>query len=343
VTTAWELEISASAGGEALGTTRILARPGEIPPLRLRPARSVLAAGDEVSIQLLRGPDFSSDLPDEGDIVPILQGQRRAGELSYRSEDRSFVGTIPGGVHGLLAVSWEGARAHLWVPDPSPLVVTLGTDRTSYRPGERTTITVSTREGDSPTGAAVTLSGVDFALDEVGRLIEPDDWSRVIARGRTHQASFDRFDTLALHAGRIRGEHAVQATLQRIWWNSQENEQGRIAPIETAAPLDPQEVFERAFYGTLRDLRQAVIAWEQEAPAGARLTPAVIGILLEDTLRAREAAGLPIRDAWGLRLELRRLPTSYLELLDPYRMATDARRLSEDVESWEAWVAEEAR
>ena len=342
VTTAWELIIHASHGGEDLGTTRLVVPPGKIPDLRLRPASSVLMPGNELLIHALRGPGYSWGLPDEDGPVPLLQAGREVAELRYHAADRTISGQIPAGLHGLLTVAMGQTLTRLYVPDPRPLGVELRSDAPSYRPGELAQLTVTTHEGDSPTSAAVTLAGVDASLAELASLLEPDDWSRITVRAETEQAAFGRFDARGLLGGRIRGEHAVQATLQRISWVPTELEDESYGQADSAQSFDPSPAMDESFYGLLLDARRAVARWEQEAPAGALLTPARMAAIWGETLEARQAASEPVNDAYGVPLELVRLPLAYLELLDPYRMATDARRLSEDVESWTAWVAEEA-
>jgi len=343
VTTAWELNIHASADGEDLGTTRLVVPPGKIPDLRLRPVSSVLAPGDELLIHVLRGPDFHSWLPDDDGPVPLLQAGREVAELRYHVAERTITGRIPDDVHGLLTVALSDTRTRLYVPDPRPMSVELSSDAPIYRPGELALLTVTTREGDSPTPAAVTLSGVDAALAELAPLLEPDDWSRITVRAEVEQAAFDSFDARGLLGGRIRGEHAVQATLQRISWVPNEAEDEPYERAETIQTFDPVQAMDASFYELLLDARQAVARWERDTPDGELLTPARMAGIWASTLEARQAASEPVDDAYGVQLDLTRLPQAYLELLDPYRMATDARRLSEDVESWTAWVAEEAR
>ena len=343
VTTAWELNIHASADGEDLGTTRLVVPPGKIPQLRLRPVSAVLSQGDELLIHALRGPSYSWGLPDDDEPVPLLQAGREVAELHYHAADRTITGQIPEDIHGLLTVTMGHTRTRLYVPDPRPLRVELGSDASSYRPGELALLTVTTHEGHHPAPAAVMVAGVDAALAELAPLLEPDDWSRITVRAKSEQAAFGSFDARGLLGGRIRGEHAVQATLQRIDWVPTELDDEPYEQAESSLGFDPKQAMDDSFYGLLLDARQAVARWEREAPAGELLTPARMAGIWADTLEARRAAGEPVDDAFGVPLDLARLPQGYLELVDPYGMATDAGRLSEDVERWTTWVAEEAR
>jgi hypothetical protein len=64
--------------------------------------------------------------------------------------------------------------------------------------------------------------------------------------------------------------------------------------------------------------------------------------LWEAALEACEGRGERVTDAFGRRLRLSRLPQDLLALTDPRAVVTSGTRLPEDVENWNAWVAQEA-
>ncbi len=339
--TAWELEVRARSGEEDLGSTRIVVEPGAIPVLRLRASRSVLSPGDEVEIRLLRGPGFDAELPEDGAVVHLQQIDEELPALRYDAERRMIHGRIPEGAMGLYGVSMLGAATRLWVPDPTPMTVEITPDKSQYRPRELALLQLSTAEGGRPVAAGVSLMGVDAALGELAPLLSPEDWSRVVLDLSSSEAAFGRFDAVALLSGRVRGEHAVEATLQGTSWT-------RIFPayqyLESPQSLRepaPWVQLNHSFYAALVDTRRAVARWELEAAEGELLEPERVATLWSEVLAARRAAGEPVVDAFGLELTINRLPDELLEQLDPYGLATDARRLSEDVQPWKAWVAEE--
>jgi hypothetical protein len=339
--TAWELEVQARSGGEDLGSTRIVVEPGTIPELRLRAARSVLAPGDPVEIRLLRGPDFDGELPEDGAVLHLWQQDEAIAELRYDAERRMILGHVPEDARGLCGVTLLGATARLWVPDPTPLSVELTPDKSHYRPRELALLRVSTAEGGLPAAAGVSLMGVDAALGELAPLLSPEDWSRVVLSVVSDAAAFDRFDNVALFTGRVRGEHAVEATLQGASWSQLIADYEYLPSAHTSHEPSLTVQLNSNFYAALLDTRRSVARWERNAPEGERLEPEQVAALWREVLGERREAGAPVVDAFGLELTLDRLPEPLLEQLDPYALATDARRLSEDVQPWKAWVAQE--
>ena len=73
----YELLVTATVDGKRFGATKLRMSPGDVPPLRLRATPVLAAAGDEIAIELIRGPGFSGEVPDEvavdhlGDRVDI--------------------------------------------------------------------------------------------------------------------------------------------------------------------------------------------------------------------------------------------------------------------------------
>jgi hypothetical protein len=342
VLTAYELEVSVRVGDRALGATRAVLPPGAVPALRLRPEKPILTAGEELRVKLLRGPDFAGELPDEDSALRLLQGGDEVASLNWDEDGRLIHGTVPEGVHGLLTVDWWGARAILYVPRAEALSVAVTPDQPSYRPGGQARLSVRTRAGERGTAAAVSLFGVDEALSQLAPLLAPDDWGRVTVRASTDREAFERFDARALLTGRIRGENAALATLQRIAAIPESAAEAEAVDASGELRFDPVVPLAETFYDLLSDARRRVSAWEEAAPDGELMTNERAVALWEEMLEERADQGLPVEDAWGRLLSLHRLPPDLLELADPRLLVADARRLPEDVENWQTFVLENA-
>ncbi len=342
VRTAYELEISASMDSEALGSTTLVLDPGAVPNLRLRPEDPMLAAGDQLSIKLLRGPDFYGSLPDEGSYIHLMHGHDSVAALDYDEDRRVISGTIPQGVHGLLTVEWSGARAVLLVPRVEELAVDVQAEKPVYRPGDTARLNLRTTAGERGTEAAVSLFGVDEALSQLAPLLSPDDWGRITVRATVDRDAFDRFDARALLSGRIAGENAVLATLQRIADIPTTSAEAEAVSVSGSEPFDPVVPLTENFYELLADARSRVAAWEEAAPEDEIMTPKRMLALWNEMLSDRRRQDLPVQDAYGRTLELHRLPYDLLQLTDPRLLVADSRRTPEDVENWHSYVMESA-
>lgn len=350
VLSAWELGVEVTVAGKSLGATKVVLKPGTIPDLRLRPRDPLLKPGDEISIKVLRGPDFSGYMPEEKTRLALLQGGEKVGEVVLDPKEKVITGvmptTVPGGqeaAHGLYTVEWNNARAILLVPRTNALAVTVEADQGTYRPGAQARLSVRTRTGSEPTEAAVSLMGVDEALSQLAPLLQPDDWGRVTVRATTSRGAFGLFDARALLTNQIRGTNAVLATVQRITHIPPAPTREEAVGASGQSTADPGVTLVEVFYDVLADARMRVAEWEVQAPAGEVLTARRMVKLWEDTLSDRESRDLPYEDAWGEPLHLDRLPPDLLMLADPRGMVLDAARLPEDVENWQAFVAEEGR
>ncbi len=342
VRTAYELEVEVAVGDTSLGTTTVVVDPGAVPDLRLRPDAPILAAGDELKIKLLRGPDFYGSLPDEDSEISLMHGYDEVAELAYDEDAKVIHGTVPDGVHGLLTVDWAGYRAVVLVPRTDELAVAVEPAQAIYRPGELASLAVETTAGELGTPAAVSLFGVDEALSQLAPLLSPDDWGRITVRATVDREAFGRFDARALLTGRIAGDNAVLATLRRIADIPATPAEAEAVDANGSTPFDPVVPLTETFYELLSAARLRVAAWEEAAPEDELMTPARMVDLWEDVLDERAGDGLPVEDAYGRRLELHRLPSDLLELADPRLLVSDKRRLPEDVENWQAYVWENA-
>jgi hypothetical protein len=342
VRSAYELEVEVAVGPQRLGTTKVVVDPGAVPALRLRPDDPVLAAGEELRVQLLRGPDFYGSLPDDDTVIHLMHGYDSVAVLAYDEKERVIHGTVPAGVHGLLTVEWAGYRAVVLVPRSEDLAVAVEPGQAVYRPGETAALAVSTSAGGQGTPAAVSLFGVDEALSQLAPLLSPDDWGRITVRATVDREAFGRFHARALLTGRIAGENAVLATLQRVADIPATPAEAEAVDVSGTKPFDPVVPLAEVFYELLADARLRVSAWEEGAPEDELMTPERMVELWGDMLKERARNDQPVDDAYGRRLELHRLPSDLLELADPRLLVSDKRRLPEDVENWQAFVWENA-
>lgn len=348
----YELTVAVAMEGESIGQTTVRTYPGAVPDVRLRALQPVLSPGDEIRIQLLRGPDFHGLLPREDREYPLRRGSRILTKLQFDREERIFYGKFPATpaesetpgepLHGLLTFEWSHARTVLLVPRSDALEVDITPDRQRYRPGDTATLTVSTRAGGTPAPASVSLFGVDEALSQLAPLLSPDDWGRITVRARTEGAAFGEFDARALLTGRIQGENAALATLLRVSDVGRTTTERESVSPSAFADATPEQILVENFYAVLTEVRRRVATWERAAPESEVMTPEHMFALWEQVLDQRETAGQPCSDAYGEPLHLWRLPSDLLELTEPRMLVTDARRLPEDVENWSLFVAEEA-
>ncbi len=342
VRTAYELLVAVEADGQTLGETTVVLDPGRIPPLRLRPEQSILRPGEELSIQVLRGPEFHGELPADDTEIFLRQGGRDVQQLDWDPEQRVIRGTIPElpSVHGLLTVELASARAVLLVPRGDVLELAMSSDREKYRPGEVARIELLTTAAGAGSAAAVSLLGVDEALGQIAALPGPDEMGRVTIRATSRGAAFGVFDVEDLLLGRVRGPNAALAALQRVQEIPTVSSEERAVSGIAAGSFDPVVPLTETFYEVLADAQQRVAAWERGAPDGELMTAPQMVELWSETLRERRRAGLPCADAYGMDLELGRLPSDLLSLTDPRLLVTDASRLPEDVENWKGFVRE---
>lgn len=343
VRSGYELRVAASLGDEPLGATTVVISPGRAPTLRLRPERPVLTAGSPVRIRLLRGPSFSGTLPDPSVPVPLLLGGEELVELVYDPVDNALVGKLPADpeLHGLLSLSWGGARAVILVPRASSLALDVSPERAQVRPGDLARLELHTAVDGSPSPAAVSLFGVDRSLGQLAPLLGPDDFGRVTVQATTRGSAFGVFDARDLLTGDIRGENAVLATLLRMdRLPLTQREEDPISGSGSSA-FDPEVVLTEAFYAVLGQALRQVARWEEQAPPGVLLSLETTAALWDRALEHQVEAGLPCTDAFGLPLTLDRLPDDLLRLTDPRWLVSDARRLPEDVQDWVGWVRTE--
>jgi hypothetical protein len=334
--TAYELAVTASAGGEVLGEGRVVVEVGSVPSLRLRPEPSLLEPGQELAVELIRGPGFYGELPEE---LHLLDGTRSLAKAPV--VDKTATWTVPDGASGFLHVEWGGARAVVFVRRAAPLEVELATDRQSYSPGDRAQLTVTTRAGEAPVAAAVGLVGVDATLAQLAPLVGPDDYGRVTVRATADRPAFGSFDARALALGQIRGEQAAKAAVLAI--TGLPMDPGGDAPTAGSGHqvADTQTDLSRNFYRALDRARERLRAWEGAAADGQLLEPAEMVRIWRGALGDLRQDGDPAVDGFGRELDLAVLPRELLALTDPRTLVADGARLPEDFVGWTQYVEQE--
>ena len=211
-------------------------------------------------------------------------------------------------------------------------------DKPVYRPGETAVVTVTARNGETPVGAGVTLSGVDSTLATLATLPDADAFARVTVRATSDAPAFGVLDARALQTGQIAGDNAAQAAVLRVTsLPTVPPGADRVGIQETRGGFTPDAELTDAFYTLYRHARAEVRAWEEKAPADEHLTAATMVELWEAALAAHRTT-----DPFGRPLHLSALPVDLLALTDPRFMASDGARLPEDVENWPVYVSEEA-
>ena len=189
--------------------------------------------------------------------------------------------------------------------------------------------------------AAVGLFGVDKSLGQIATLRGPDDLGSVRPTITMQEKAFGALDAQALTLGRIRGSNAAEATILRVQ-SIPEAEAIDVLLYESAeTKFDPIEELTDSFYIALAELHVQTRAWEKSAGEGETMSPKQMSLLWKQTLKACEARGQNIRDAYQRPLRLHWLPADLLALTAPRQVVADTTRLPEDVENWQAWVARE--
>jgi hypothetical protein len=334
----YELRVSARVEGKELGATKLFLEPTQLPTARLRAAPVLARAGEEVRVELLRGPGFSGALPEK--LWMDAGADRLESKVDPKARVASF--RLPAAFEGWAQVAWGTAIARVYVAPRAQLSVELAPEKPAYAPGEVARLLLHTRVDGKDGPAAVGLFGVDEGLAQLAPLPGPGALGSLRPVPTLTSPAFGVLDGQALAMGRIRGPNAAAAALLRV------SSAPAIEDVEPSLSLAAQSSFEpeveltEPFYGVLAELTTQVRAWEEKAPEGETLSPEGMAKLWGQALAACEKRGEPVTDAYGRRLKLSRLPPELLALTDPRMVVVGGTRLSEDVENWGAWVAREA-
>ena len=227
------------------------------------------------------------------------------------------------------------------MPAKAQLTVEVAPDQERYAPGQVAHLSVRTTLGTTPGPAAVGLFGVDDSLGQLVTLPGAGDLERIRPAVAMIGPAFGGLDGQALAMGRIRGANAAAATVLRVGSVPAIEELDATVSTSRFASLDASAALTDPFYGILAELVAQTRAWEEKAPPEEKLRPAKMAELWELALGACEKRGEAVEDAFGRRLRLSRLPPDLLALTDPHQVVVTGTRLSEDVESWPAFVAKE--
>lgn len=332
-TTGFQLQVSA-AGGDATLTLPV----GQVPAMRVRATPSLLRPGEQVVVELLRGPDNQRPLPEE---LTLRQGATDVATAKVDGNTATFV--IPEGTRGFLTVEHEGVRQQLFVERADRLELALESDRAVYRPGDTAVLTVRATAGGAPVAAGVGLSGVDETLGALAPLPGPDEYGRVTIRAHTPDPPFGQFDARSLLLGRIRGKNAAQVAVQRVVVPPAAAVTAPRVGGQGASNLREDELLDAAFSRAYERAATRVAAWEEGAAADARFTNEQMVTLWGEVLAELRASGAPAVDAWGRELALHRLPDRLLAQLDPRQLVQDGTHLPEDMLAWSHHVTQSAR
>ncbi|MFT4977963.1 MAG: hypothetical protein ACI8S6_003871, partial [Myxococcota bacterium] len=200
----YELEVSTGQGEDTL----VRLSPSVLPPLRIRADKVIAAAGEVITFEFIRGPDFAAELPEEVLLQPQQGDDLKA---SLDPETRAAQFTLPADAEGWYTLSYAGAYSRVFVPDPDKLSLALSTDRDRYRPGDQVTVDIQTSEQ-----ASVGLLGVDQSMAQLAPLPGIDDMADALIVAPDAAPAFAGLDSQALVMGRIRGENAAQAMVMRV-------------------------------------------------------------------------------------------------------------------------------
>jgi hypothetical protein len=317
-------------------TTKMIVNPGTVPDLRLRVTPILAKAGDTVTAELIRGPNFTGELPKE------LIAKHLKGEAKVKvGEDHKASVVIDPKAEGWVEISGGGLRALVFVKPERDLVVSVDPEKPRYAPGDQAQLQVLTKISGKGAKAAVGLFGVDQSLGQLVTLDSPDTMGRLQPQVTTTDPAFGSLDGQALTLGRIRGPNAAAATVLRVSAIPAPPELDASVSSQASTHFDPVEELTDNFYTVLTELHQQTRAWEKTAAAGVKMQPAVMAQLWTQAIAACKARGEKVVDAYGRELRLSMLPQDLLSLTDPRAVVINTTHLSEDVENWAAWVAKE--
>jgi len=335
----YELSVTARARGkkEELGSSPLILRPGQVPPIRLRASPVLAQPGGEIEVAIVRGPSFTGALP-KTLVMTHLHGSL---EAKVDEESRTARFKLPADAKGWFEVKWASGRALVYVRPPSELAVSIRPGAERYAPGKMAELTIRTTAGKRGTSAAVGLFGVDASLGDLAPLPGPNDMARIRPHAQMAAPAFEVLDVSALELGRLRGTNAATATVLRVTALPEAPAVEGVLSASARPPFDAVAALTDSFYNVLGELHARVRHWEETAPKGQQMKPAQMAKLWTEAVDACEKRKEPVADAYGRRLRLSRLPADLLALTDPQMVVVSGTRRPEDVESWSAWVQRE--
>ena len=337
----YELLVSATrpdgkGGTLQLGQTKLRLRPGQVPRIAVRAEPVLARAGETVTVRLIRGPRFRGKLPRAirvthfGDSKQLtLPKGARPGKYSYK---------LPADAKGWYVFEAEGKRALVFVRSTAQLAVAVEPAQKRYKPGAQARLRVQTRVGKRGAPAMVGLFGVDQSLGQLVTLPGPDALRGLRPKVAMQSKAFGYLDAQALVLGRIRGGRAAEATVLKVASIPTPEKLDIVVGGSAATQFDANTELVDRFYVVLAALHEQVRQWERAAPKTELMRPPRLAALWKRALEATEAKGKSVKDAFGRRLRLHRLPADLLALTDPRQVVTEGTRLPEDTENWTQWV-----
>ncbi len=332
----YEFLVTARRAGETFGSTRLRMTPGAVPEIRLRASQQLVTPGEQVTVEVLRGPDFTGELPEK---LFLTRGFESV-EAKLDAKTRAATFTLPKDWEGWASAQWGGGQVFFFVRAQRALAVKVTPDHPRYAPGQVAQLALETTLGGTGGPAAVGLFGVDDSLAQLAPLPGADELAALRLQA-TGEPAFGSLDAQALSLGRVRGKHAAAATLARVSSLPPAPQLEASVSVAGSTTFDPNEAQVDRFYAVLGQLYAQVRAWETTAPASETMTPATMARLWSAALDAVEAKQESARDAWGRRLRLHRLPGDLLALTEPRAVIVNGTRLPEDMQNWAQWVAKE--
>jgi hypothetical protein len=330
----YELAVAAAVDGDP--ATKIRLAPANVPPLRLRASPVLAAPGQTVTVELIRGPGYERDLPEN--VQLFYDGE----ETDFKVDRATHTAKVLlGNSPGWSDIAAGSARTRVFARPKEDLAVAVTPAKERYAPGQIAELAVKTTTGGRGGPAAVGLFGVDESLGQLAPLPGPDELGRLRPKVTTSSPAFGVLDGTALTLGRIRGANAAAATILRVSGVPAPAELDVAVSAAAATAFDPSAVLVDHFYEVLAELHTQVRRWEADAPAAEKMRPATLARLWGQALEACAKRGQPIDDAFGRPLRLRRLPPDLLAQTEPRLVVSVGTRMPEDVESWSAWVAKE--
>jgi hypothetical protein len=331
-------ELLVSAEIEGAPTTKLRVAPGTVPPLRLRVTPILAKAGETVTAELIRGPNYNGKLPTELELKHLKLEKPAKAKLD---DERKATFVLDDKAEGWVEITGGGLRSLVYVKPQGELAVNITPGKERYAPGQMAELAIATKIGGKPGKAAVSLIGVDESLGQLVTLPGPDAMSRVQPEVGTSTPAFGTLDGQALALGRIRGGNAAAATVLRVSTIPQPPELDAVVTTSARSQFDAVAELTDHFYVVLDELHEQARTWEATAKAGEKMRPRTMARLWGKALDAVARRGQPIDDAYGRRLRLSLLPSDLLSLVDPRSVIVVGTRLPEDVENWTAWVAKE--
>jgi len=333
----YEMTVSAEIEGKP-ASTKLRVVPGSVPNLRLRVSPILAKPGDTITAELIRGPDFTGQLPKELEWTHLKLPKAAKAKLD---DERKTSFVLDDKAEGWVEITGAGQRALVYVKPQNELAINVTPGQPKYKPGEMAQLAIKTEIGGKGGKAAVGLFGVDESLGQLVPLPGPDALSRIRPQVTTSSPAFGTLDGQALALGRIRGANAAAATVLRVAAIPPPPELDAVVNASASSHFDPVEELTDRFYVVLAELHDQAHVWEVKAAKTEKMHPRTMARLWNQSLDAVKKRGGRIDDAYGRRMRLSVLPQDLLALVDPRAVIVVGTRLPEDVENWAAWVAKE--